>query len=71
MNEILPTIKERILRLPEVQSRLGISRSGIYQRIKEGTLPAPINLGGRCMGFLESEIDSWLEERIASSRSKD
>ena len=57
-----------ILRLPDVKSRTGLSRSTIYLRIKEGKFPYPINLGSRAVGWIESDIDDWLDQRIAESR---
>ncbi|AGH97823.1 helix-turn-helix transcriptional regulator [Micavibrio aeruginosavorus] len=59
----------RILRISEVINRLGISRSGLYERIKNGDLPKPINLGGRRVGFIEHEIDTWVQQRIEKSRT--
>lgn len=58
-----------ILRRKELEARLGLSRSTIYLRISQGTFPAPINLGGRAVGWLESEIDAWLAAQIANRRS--
>ena len=64
-------MKHSILRLPKVKVRTGLSRSTIYLRISEGTFPSPIRLGSRAVGWLESEIDNWLEERISASRGLD
>ena len=61
---------ETILRLPAVQSRIGLSRSTIYERIKNGTFPRPIYIGERAIGFIEREIDEWIEARIAESRGQ-
>lgn len=59
-----------ILRLPDVKARTGLSRSTIYLRVSEGTFPAPISLGGgRAVGWIETEVQDWLERRIAESRS--
>lgn len=58
-----------VLRLPTVKARTGLSRSTIYLRVSKGTFPLPINLGGRAVGWLESEIESWLSNRIDSSRN--
>lgn len=59
----------RILRRKQVESRTGLSRSTIYARIAEGSFPRPIDLGGgRAVGWVESEIDAWLQARIESSR---
>lgn len=55
---------KRILRLPSVKSLTGLSRSTIYLRISQGKFPQPIALGGRTVGWIEEEIDSWLNEAI-------
>ena len=57
----------RILRLPAVKASVGLSRSTIYIRIAEGTFPKPVSLGGRAVGWLESDIEAWIE----SKRAKD
>lgn len=61
-------IKERVLRLTEVKSRTGLSRSTIYLAITEKSFPKAISLGARSVGWLESEIDAWITERIIKSR---
>jgi prophage regulatory protein len=53
-----------ILRLPAVRARTGLSRSTIYLRILEGNFPRPISLGVRAVGWVESEIDDWLDQQI-------
>ena len=57
-----------ILRLPAVKARTGLSRSTIYLRVSEGRFPKPISLGGRAVGWVESEVDDWLTRQIESSR---
>lgn len=57
-----------ILRLPTVKARTGLSRSTLYLRIAEGRFPAPVSLGGRAVGWLDTEIDAWLAERVDASR---
>ena len=57
-----------ILRLPTVKSRTGLSRSTIYLRIANGEFPKPVSLGGRAVGWLESDIENWLADKIESSR---
>lgn len=57
-----------ILRLPDVKKRTGLSRSTIYLRISEGGFPKPISLGGRAVGWLDSEISEWLDLQIETSR---
>jgi len=57
-----------ILRLPAVKARTGLSRSSIYLRASEHTFPKPISLGGKAVGWIESEINDWLEQQIKASR---
>jgi len=55
----------KVLRLPAVKARTGLSRSTIYLRIAEGNFPKAISLGGRrAVGWIETEIDDWLNEQI-------
>lgn len=57
-----------ILRLPAVKARTGLSRSSIYLRITEGTFPRPVSLSVRAVGWVEAEIQEWLEQRIKARR---
>ncbi len=61
----------RILRLPEVISRVGLRRASIYLHISKGSFPKPISLGARAVGWLESEIDGWIAARIEVTRRVD
>lgn len=54
---------KRILRLKEVIKRTGRSRSSIYLDMDLGKFPAAFKLGANAIGWLESEIDNWIEER--------
>lgn len=60
---------EKILRLPEVKDRVGLSRSSIYQAIQRNEFPSQIKLGARAAGWLESDIAQWLASRIAQRKS--
>jgi len=55
---------DTILRLPAVKSLTGLSRSTLYLRIAEGTFPRQVNLGGRAVGWLSSELETWLAEQV-------
>jgi prophage regulatory protein len=57
-----------ILRRKQVEARTGLSRSTIYNRIKSGSFPTPVSLGTRAVGWIESEIDAWLNTQIENSR---
>jgi len=62
---------QHILRLPTVKAITGLSRSTIYLRMSEGTFPEKISLGSRAVGWLETEVQDWLDERISVSRKED
>ena len=61
----------KLIRLPEVLNRTGISRSLVYKLIKEDKFPKQVNTSPRTSGWLEHEIDEWIEERVNLSRLKD
>jgi prophage regulatory protein len=53
-----------IERLPQVLRRTGQCRSSLYKAIAEGTFPRPVPLSKRSVGFISSEIDEWIAQRI-------
>ncbi len=63
---IQPTSTEplHILRRRQVEERTGLSRSTLYHYIKIGHFPKPMPLGPRVVGWLESEVNSWIGERV-------
>ena len=65
-----PTLTQKsicILRLPAVIARTGLSRSTIYNLLKSGDFPRQIHLSPRTMGFVSSEIDHWINAKIAQT----
>ncbi len=58
----------KIVRLKQTIEDTGLPRSSIYRYVKAGTFPAPIKLSDRSIGFLESELNEWLESRVSISR---
>lgn len=68
-----------LVRLPQVQARIGLSRTAIYDRMDEKSprfdpsFPKPVRLGaGKCppIAFVSSEVDAWIESRIELSRQQ-
>ncbi|SBS66626.1 AlpA family transcriptional regulator [Vibrio atlanticus] len=55
----------RFLRLKDVIAATGLSRSTIYKFMDEEVFPKTIPLGGRSVAWLESEIEEWMEQRLA------
>jgi prophage regulatory protein len=64
-------MSQKILRLPAVKSESGHSRSTIYLRIAQGLLTKPVSLGGRSVGWPESEISTLLAARIAGKSDEE
>lgn len=58
-----------LLRLPEVKKRTGLSRSAIYDRMAKGTFPQSVKIGERAVGWLESDIQQFIDDCIAKRDS--
>lgn len=54
----------RLIRLPEVQHRVGLGRSTIYRWMSEGKFPKPVQLGGYSVAWAEEQIEKWVLERL-------
>ena len=54
----------RLIRLPEVQHRVGLGRSTIYRWMAEGKFPKPVQLGGYSVAWAEDEVESWIARRL-------
>nr|WP_309881868.1 AlpA family phage regulatory protein [Caballeronia sp. LZ029] len=49
-----------IMRRPEVEREIGLSRATIYSRMKAGTFPAAVRLGARSVGWRVADIEAFL-----------
>jgi prophage regulatory protein len=58
----------RLLRLPDVEAVTGLKHTTIYKKMAERDFPARVRLGVRAVGWLESDIERWIQERVAASR---
>lgn len=60
----------RLLRWPDVQARVGICRSYANLLVKQGEFPKPYKLTskGRSVGWLEEDIDAWIERRVGTAK---
>ena len=66
--------KNSLIRLSEVMSRTGYARTSIYRKMKDGSFPKSLKLGGppkdpsifdsSAVGWIEDEVDQWVEDRI-------
>ena len=58
-------MQNNIIRLPQAIQKTGLSRSTIYSLISRGEFPQKIQLATRSIGFLESEINDWIENKLS------
>ena len=61
---------KRIIRLPKVRNKTGLSRSTIYAFMKDGKFPSSISLSERTVGWLESSIDDWIDSKIQNQSGR-
>lgn len=54
--------QDRILRDGEVEAKTGLSRTTRWRRERDGTFPKRRQIGPNAVGWLESDIDSWLAD---------
>ncbi len=59
--------KERFIKLDEVIYRTGLKTTSIYTLMNQGRFPKNIKLTNDRVGWLESDIDRWIDERIKAS----
>lgn len=55
-------VPDRLLRLPEVSDMVGLGKSMIYRKMRDGSFPAAIKPGGVSTRWRESEVSRWLEQ---------
>ncbi|EMB4690491.1 AlpA family transcriptional regulator [Citrobacter freundii] len=59
-------ISHQLLRLKQVEIKTGLKRSQIYLYMKDGTFPHSIKIGPSSVAWLESEIDEWINLKLAN-----
>ena len=63
-------MKKKLLRFPEVQDRVGLSRTTIWRLEKKGKFPARRILGENSVGWLEEEVEKWIRSKNSVKRKK-
>jgi prophage regulatory protein len=59
-----------LIRRKEVERLTALSRSRIYELMKQGEFPNPVRLGTMSVAWVEAEIREWIATRIADSRKE-
>ena len=69
--EVQPKEQEKIrfIDLDEVMDMVGLSRSTVYEKIKEGVFPAPVKIG-HVSRWVESEVQEHLKRLIEARDGK-
>ena len=57
--------RKRIIRKPELLNIIGLSYPTIWRMEKMGKFPKRMRLGSNSCGWLESEVNEWIEGRLA------
>src|SRR4051812_14491793 len=58
-------MKHRLITLTETLARSGLrSKNALYREVKRGAFPKPVPVTDRTTGFIEAEVDRWIEQRV-------
>lgn len=55
----------RFLRRKDAANRVGLSTTHIMRLSRQDKFPKPVQLGDMSVAFVETEIDEWMEQRLA------
>jgi prophage regulatory protein len=61
-------MSKTLIRMSETMRRTGYGKAWLYKLIAQDRFPKPVKIGTRAIAFVESEIDEWINQRIAESR---
>ena len=61
-------LEVQIVRLRATEAKTGIKKTKIYKLMRESKFPPCIRLGdGRAVGWLEEDLDRWIQQQIKIS----
>ena len=52
--------RSRLVRLPEVKDRTGLSRTSIYRKMDAGEFPLAVKLSTHAVAWRETELERWI-----------
>ena len=59
--------RDRLVRMPEVETLTGCKKSTIYLLIQQGKFPQPVRLSARLSAWPETAVLQWVQDRIKQS----
>ncbi|EJL6982883.1 helix-turn-helix transcriptional regulator [Vibrio vulnificus] len=62
----MPKNNIRLIRFREVLAMTGLSRSSVYRFIEANQFPTQVQLGGRAVAWVESEVQEWIQQRVSA-----
>jgi prophage regulatory protein len=65
---VTPAKPGKILRLPAVEELTGLKKSTIYSQVANGSMPSPVRLSARAVGWREEDMSRWLLERTSKGQ---
>lgn len=57
----VPVVRDALMRFEQVSGVVTLGRSAVYARIRQGTFPAPVRLGARCVRWRASDIQAFID----------
>ena len=60
---------QRLIRRKEVEAKTGLGASSLYAMMKKGEFPLCLSLSERRVAWIESEVDQWIADRIATHKA--
>jgi prophage regulatory protein len=66
MSKSTVPLSVRVLSQPAVLAKVPVSRTTLWRMERDGLFPKRIRISTNRVGWLETEIDAWLEERRLS-----
>lgn len=55
--------RNRILRTRDITEMLGVGRTTLWNWVRAGDFPTPLQLGPRTVGWKATDIQQWIDER--------
>lgn len=60
---------EKLLRIRDVCEMVGFGQTIVYEWVKDGIFPEPIRVHGKnSQRWLQSEVQQWIQDQVASNR---